>query len=71
MQNVGWAAAAVLFLGGVFWVLGYICEQVPELCNKLIIAIASVREVRTALRDGNDGAAERPQEQLQETSTAR
>ncbi|WP_225846652.1 hypothetical protein [Streptomyces sp. HPF1205] len=46
METVGWAGAVVLALGGAVWILGYLFDQIPPLCEKAITAIRAVRALR-------------------------
>lgn len=46
METVGWAGAVVLALGGAVWILGYLFDQIPPLCDKAINAIRAVRALR-------------------------
>lgn len=55
METVGWAGAIVLALGGAVWILGYIFEQVPPLCEKAIEALKAMRAVRDEYERGAPG----------------
>ncbi|KFF96352.1 hypothetical protein PV367_22010 [Streptomyces europaeiscabiei] len=52
MDMAGWAAAAVAGIWLIVFVVGYTLDQVPGLSAKAERAIASLRRLRAAWRDG-------------------
>ncbi|MEU5330903.1 MULTISPECIES: hypothetical protein [Streptomyces] len=46
MESVGWATAVVAVLGGCVLVVGYALDQIPELADKAVRALAAVRRLR-------------------------
>ncbi|MDX3642465.1 hypothetical protein [Streptomyces sp. MB09-02B] len=61
MDMGGWVATAVAGIGLIVFVVGYILDQVPGLSVKAEKAIASLRRLRAAWRDGEDTERRRSQ----------
>ena len=64
MDMGGWAAAAVAGIWLIVFVVGYTLDQVPGLSAKAERAIASLRRLRSAWREGE--GAERHERQVEE-----
>lgn len=50
METVGWATASVAGLSGCVLVLGYVLDQIPDLSDKAVRALAAWRRLRDEWR---------------------
>lgn len=57
MPTAGWAAAAVLLLGGIFLVTEYVLDRIPTLADRAVAAVRALRRLRDEInREGREGA---------------
>lgn len=50
METAGWATVAVGVIASVAFVLKYVLDQVPAICQQAVVAMKAIREAREALR---------------------
>lgn len=71
METVGWAAATVMFMSGVVWVLGHALDQVPPLSRKFVKAVRSLRQARDEVRRPREAPPTDPRELPQADEVSR
>ena len=69
MATVGWAAAAVIFIGGLFYVIEYVLDRIPALADRAVVAVQALRRLRDEItRDREEEIAEPPSESEEKAS---
>ncbi|MEV0115556.1 hypothetical protein AB0H77_20310 [Streptomyces sp. NPDC050844] len=54
MATVGWAAAVVIFIGGLFFVVEYVLDRIPSFTDRAVAAVRALRRLRDEITRDHD-----------------